>query len=292
MGFFTRIREFFSGNPTPKRELVPVPAGVVISGQLESSQSKSQTPAPRLATQPDLWVEKALEITGGYEGKTWGTVSGDHDRQGLSVGMLHWNYGHGSLQTQILKPYIEAYGSIDALKIFPGVVDLTADMDPETACDYVRKTWLTGPGGTPRKEWALAWYAFMASPKMIEIQKKAAQQKADAAMNLCNEWGFVSPRAFCFFFDMIVQDGGLKGVQKAKPDLNVCKKLMTMGEAHNQKLWDTVAIDKEMNVLFQAAYARAQSTNYVVDAFARRGSIALGLGYVRGTVYSFDFTKL
>lgn len=288
--FFAWVASLF----TPKTPSIgPAPAQPGTPAIPSTPVVAPVTPASNnLANQPDLWITKALEITGSYEGNGWGAVSGDGDRQGLSCGILQWNFGQGTLQSQILLPYIEAYGSIDKLGIFPGAVDLVAQMSPVDALAYVRKNWLKGPGGLPQPSWALAWAKFLTTPQCMDIQKKGASNIGDVAMELCKEWGTVSPRAFCFFFDIVTQDGGMKGIKKPVANLNTCKKYILLGEAHNQKLWDTVAIDTEMNILFQAGYLRANVSNYFADTFARKGTIALGLGYVHGTVYTFDFTKL
>src|SRR5712691_3404509 len=50
------------------------------------------------------WISTALRITGGFEVSTdpWAGVSGDFDHMGISVGVLQWNIGMGSLQPMVI----------------------------------------------------------------------------------------------------------------------------------------------------------------------------------------------
>ena len=55
----------------------------------------------------DTWIECALRITGHFEDSSdpLAAVSGDFDNQGISLGVLQWNIGSGSLQ-----PIIKSVG--------------------------------------------------------------------------------------------------------------------------------------------------------------------------------------
>ena len=66
------------------------------------------------------WVQTALKVTGHFEDSTdpLGGVSGDFDGMGISVGVLQWNIGMGSLQ-----PLVKNLGRaavVDTMPVFGG----------------------------------------------------------------------------------------------------------------------------------------------------------------------------
>jgi len=66
------------------------------------------------------WVQPALKVTGPFEDSAdpLGGVSGDFDGMGISLGVLQWNIGMGSLQ-----PLVKNVGRaavVDTMPVFGG----------------------------------------------------------------------------------------------------------------------------------------------------------------------------
>ncbi len=239
-------------------------------------------------------LEKALDITGQFEGRGFDQVTGDFDGQGISVGVLQWNYGQGSLQSKILKPFQQKHGLIDTLQIFPKPgVDSTAGMTTAQALHYCRAYMLTGT--KLRAVWADAWKRFMSHRYMIDIQIKAAEDVALRAQGYCNDWKMpTSQQAFCFFFDIVTQNGSMKSVtpRSASLDRDACRshaRQCPNNVRHWLPLIDTAS--HEQLLLFQAAYHRSRLANptYFQDTFSRKGTIALGRGFVHGKIWNLSF---
>lgn len=231
----------------------------------------------------------ALEITGSFEGKGFTQISGDFDGQGVSAGILQWNFGQGSLQEKILRPYLEKFGSIDALGIFPQPMDVAAHMSTSQGVAYARTHMVdASKGGNPMKlQWRAAWEKFLGRLDVISLQVDAANGVLAKARKLAQDWGYPeSPRAICFFFDIVTQNGSMSTVSKPAANRNECLSYLA-NAGSNKGIWGRAieGASDEMLVLFQAAYLRARKSNpqWFSDVFSRKGTIALGVGTVHGT---------
>lgn len=253
---------------------------------------------------PDGWVETALEVTGRFESfdDPWGGVSGDFDRMGISLGVLQWNIGMGSLQ-----PMVRALGQATVKRLMP---DYGGEL--WTACNSARpeglkivRAWKSG--SVLHKAVLSELKAFTKSPEFIEQQIAAADVKAERAYKGTVNWataaGADKPTLglFCWFFDVVVQLGGLNDltIEKVrdyiaasgadKVDDLICDWLEgrpstqsgAVDAKKNAKLWrDKVA--KDRLELFVLSYMRATEANqrWTADVLNRKATIAMEDGWV------------
>lgn len=239
---------------------------------------------------PQLWLDKALSITGKFEGRGYDNVTGNFDGMGISAGILQWCLGQGSLQEKILKPFIKTHGSIDALNIFPKkIMDSLAKSsasggiriavsEMHTSSGFLRKTTTVSP------VWVTAWRKFLLLPEVIELQRMACETVAMQAMAYCEDWDMVLPRTFCWFFDLVTQNGSLEGVTKPKVDRDYIKYAITGASNSNQKIWKNLGLNDEQVILMIASYKRSLTARaaYQKDVMDRKGTIAAGVGFVHG----------
>lgn len=241
-------------------------------------------------------LEVALAITSRFEGKGYGQVTGDFDGQGLSVGILQWCFGQGSLQERILGAYFKQYGSIDALGIFPAKVDHLVGTSARTALAYCRATMLSGKDVKP--SWKTAWEKFATMPEVIQIQLRACQDVSDRAQKICEVYGLTSLRAYCWAFDIVTQNGSMKDVPLMKPDrAALAAELESMRPSaaggtdfkKNRAIWQSLKVGDEQVSLLRTTLKRASLGNskYVSDVVNRKGSIAMGHGHIHGTLMVF-----
>ena len=258
----------------------------------------AQVPTNPTPTEQRRQLEIALAITSKYEGKGFTQVTGDFDQQGMSVGILQWCFGQGSLQSRVLSPYIKKYGSIDKLGIFPGKVDHLASASVATALSYCRANMLKGTA--VKADWLSAWTKFMGSPQMIEIQMENCQRVANSAIDMMKSLKQDSLRAFCFCFDVVVQNGSLNGVSAQLPDRAALKKEITAFKVgstgatdwgKNKSAWLTAAdkMTDEQVSLLRVALKRASLSRpqYTGDVANRKGAIIVGSGWVHGALMSY-----
>ena len=127
-------------------------------------------------------------------------LTGDFDGMGLSVGVLQWNYGSGSLQPllqdYILRPTVR--DKLDSFfKIFKATISQTATMSAAAARQEVLN-WQTNTH--VKSEWATAWKEFLSSPEFKSIQNKYIKAVWDKACAYATEWNMgLSLRAQAFF---------------------------------------------------------------------------------------------
>lgn len=259
---------------------------------------------------PADWYKSAVAITPGFEvsGDPYQGVSGDFDGMGISCGALQWNIGKASLQ-----PMVKAAGQSVVLSTMP-----TFGQQMWNACNgtisqglQIVRSWQNGDKLKPAARAELR--ALMGSPAMRAQQDAKMAKVANSAFNMATSWaqaGGTAPskRAFLWFFDLATQNGSLEGLSRAdvahfiaqngsaKADDVICDFLagLTGASGHikdankNGALWRNQATGEALELLV-LSYLRSGSANpkwrHVV--LNRKGTIAVGRGWVNGTLYSF-----
>jgi hypothetical protein len=262
---------------------------------------------------PDpAWVDAAARITPGFEtaGDPFQAAVGDFDGMGISCGALQWNIGMGSLQ-----PMVRAVGRGVVLAAMPthGARMWEACTGTITRGLEIVRGWQTGTTlkAGPRAELR----ALMGTAQMRAEQMTRINAKAGIALGMAQDWTQGRPgvqpskRMFLWFFDLVTQNGGMKGIKPAevaafitanRPDRVddlVCDFLAakkgTSGhvrDAHaNATHWRNRA-QGEMLELLCMSYLRAGKSNpkwqHVV--LNRKGTIAMGRGRVNGQDWDFS----
>ena len=230
---------------------------------------------------PMTWLNMALKITGNFEGSGFNQVSGNFDKQGISCGILQWCLGQGSLQRKILLPFIQLYGA-DALNAhFPISISNLVYMSNKKGVKFAKKKMLNRKN--LKSEWKFSWKAFMTLPEVIDIQKAAADSVASKAMKYCVQHEMKTLKSFCFFFDIVTQNGSLKGIPK--PTQHDVTSLSESGI--NRSQWILLLHDKESTILWRWAKKRAVHNKWRNDVLMRKGTIAFGHGTVHGKYFDF-----
>lgn len=265
-----------------------------------------------MAAPSDDWIRIGLEITGHFEDSDdpWGGVSGDFDGMGVSLGVLQWNFGKGSLP-----PMVRSAGKAAVDAAMP-----TIGAEFWAAC-AVNANWrpiVAGwqQGATLKPAAFRELKAFAHSAAFIKQQVATSNKTAAAAMKLAEAWAKADPSnpvvtkaLFCWFFDLATQNGGLKDVtiaqvnafRKSLPDpLDwLCDWLEQRPNSisggidarANGKLWRKQVPDGRLTLLFLSYLRSLRSTGiWQVDVMNRKGSLAMWQGKVHGGLQ--DFTAL
>ena len=251
---------------------------------------------------PD-WTETALKVTGHFEDSDdpMGAVSGDFDDMGISLGVLQWNIGKGSLQ-----PLVKRIGRAKVVGAMP-----VYGADLWNACNSaipqglaIVRGWQVGK--KLRRPVYAELKAFTHGGPFVDQQIAAADDVATRALAAAEAWaaqdgGTADKWLFCWFFDLITQNGGLKNVTHddvtafigatgtSAVDDVICDWLAerTSNDAgyrdshRNAELWRN-KVPADRLILFVASYMRAleSRTEYRGDTLNRKGTIALGEGWV------------
>lgn len=266
-----------------------------------------------MATIPPDYYADAIAITCGFEvsGDPYLGVSGNFDGMGISCGCLQWNIGAGSLQPLV--------------KAIPAAVIL-AKM-PKYGADLIKACTSTVSQGLAIVN---AWQnnkvlpaaarselrAMLGTPEMRAEQDKHIAHDANLAFDYATAWlqaggghGVPEKRLYCWFFDIVTQNGSLAPVTYAKvsdfiklntpghADDVVCDYLAAatgtdgfIKDAHkNSGLWRNQAAGGKLELLC-GSYLRAQTARlkYRPLVLNRKGAIAMGKGWVNGALADFS----
>lgn len=252
----------------------------------------------------ESWIHTALQVSGHFEDSAdpLGGVSGDFDGMGISLGVLQWNIGSGSLQPLVNKTGRTAV--LDAMPVFGGELWTACHSNIPQGLAIVRG-WQTGQ--KLRSAVRAELKAFAHSKAFVNQQIAAAHKVAEQAWLTASVWntdagqGEPSLQEFCWFFDLMTQNGGLKGVSPAgvndfiaaagpnRADNLICDWLEARTEfdhgfkdaLKNAQLWRDSVPDANL-MLFVASYLRSQKArlSWRTDTLNRKGTIALGKGWV------------
>lgn len=264
-----------------------------------------------MANAPADWIKSAVKITAGFEtaGDPYMGVSGDFDGMGISCGVLQWNIGQASLQ-----PMVKAVGQAVVSAAMPvnGAEMWSACTGSITSGLAIVRGWQAGAELKPGPKAELR--ALMGTPQMRAEQDKVIAGVAASAYKQATDWaaaGGAAPtkRLFCWFFDVLTQNGGLEGLTPAavasfiatntpeKADDLICDFLAevagTGGHAKdaraNATLWRDQAAGEKLPILCMS-YLRSKTAlpkwRHVV--INRKGAIAMGKGRVNSSLWDFS----
>lgn len=229
----------------------------------------------------DDLARRCLALTGAFETGTgfpdcFCGISGDFDGQGISFGVLQWNFGQGSLQP-LLKEMLQEHPDVVAGIFGPhaDALRLALDSGPEELMSFSRS--VQHPvKHTVFEPWRGYAKALGRTTQFQDIQTRHAQDKFHKAVAMCGDYGLWSERAVALMFDIVVQNGSINSVVRAQ----------IQGETRllSASLSDA---EREVKVMEIVANRRAQAANlrWVDDVRARKLCIARGEGTVHGITY-------
>lgn len=249
-------------------------------------------------------LDVCLHITGSYENGSpaYDGLTGNFDKQGMSVGVLQWCAGQGSLGNLISK-IIELSSAEEVDSFFSVPVSSMVGMDGNEQKQFVIANFL--PDGMKLSAIAIQqWKALLNTEAAINAQVELASNGVLAkATSLADKYvnnGSSNLRVVAFFFDLVTQSGGMSNSRgSVAPDLEgsdlQIESAITFAKTKSPKssaLWSSItASDPLAALLLSYAYKRAllSKPEYVWDALSRRGTIACRKGVVHGKL--FDFTE-
>jgi hypothetical protein len=234
--------------------------------------------APALASQPlEL---RCLSLTGTFETgqappECFAGLSGDFDGQGISLGVLQWNFGQGSLQPLLAQAIADHPAVMETL--FQSHLDVLraalAEDQPELM-RFVRS--IQDPiRHLVREPWRGMFKSLCRTPEFQAIQARHADAIFAAARALAAQYGLRSPRGTALMFDIKVQNGSISALVKAQIMADIAA-LRGGG--------DEVA----RMVIIANRRADAANPRWVEDVRARKLCIARGAGVVHGIRYDLE----
>lgn len=232
---------------------------------------------------------RCLTLTGAFETGTgipecFSGLSGDFDGQGISFGVLQWNFGQGSLQP-LLRDMMDAHEDL-ARSIFGGHYDALAAAlalpdDAQGRADLLEFARSIQHPVQHRvfEPWRGYAKALGRTPEFQAIEVRHAQAAFDKAVAWCADYGLWSERAVALMFDIVTQNGGIKPVTRAQilNDIRLLPAALDRAE-------------RERQILALVANRRAEASNirWIDDVRRRKLCIAHGAGSVHGIRYDLE----
>jgi hypothetical protein len=241
--------------------------------------SADAIPAPEL--QADTLARRCLALTGSFETgagvpECFCGLSGDFDGQGLSFGVLQWNFGQGSLQP-LLKDMLTQHADV-AKGVFGTHYDAFAEAlkAPEAELMNFARSVQHPVKHTVNEPWRGYAKALGRTPEFQRIQVAHADNAFQRALAMCRQYDLWSERAVALMFDIVTQNGSISTVTSAQivGDFKLLSRSLSEQETEVRKL-EIVA-----NRRAEAANAR-----WVDDVRRRKLCIAQGEGTVHGIAY-------
>ena len=252
-------------------------------------------------------LELCLHVSGGFEnaqGASYTSITGNFDGMGISCGILQWNAGQNTLQ-MLINRIAAKMGWDKANSFFSSSLQTFAGLRGQAAVQWCLDHYIVSGGKDVDPGAAVRWKNFLSQPESVQAQVDAATAGVlGSAKRLvatyCPDYVNAN-RPYCFFFDVITQEGGMTSGHHTVPPLpagtvpDVSDALAFAGQNNPQcqAIWqNVVGGDGEAALLLHYGYARAMLANplYQWDACARRGTIACRSGIVHGA--HIDFTTV
>lgn len=228
-----------------------------------------------------------VKITGDFESRGYGTISGNFDGQGISAGLLQLNLGQGTLQSFVLnKTNVLSYD------YFPEPITPLYTLSPKDAVTWAKDN-MHDLYGNLKPEWKQAWSRFMTEPVVINLQKQAIDKYFHQAKRLCGKYNFpyTHRRAMAFFFDIAVQNWSCD-IEWPEDNPDQAYNIITSYDPDNTIMWIGERLEPYQRQLIILAHLRAMKCKpeWRKNVFVRKATIAIGTGYVNKTKY--DLNKL
>jgi len=243
---------------------------------------EEEIPEPSIGARPLDY--KCLALTGSFEtGKgipdCFAGLSGDFDGQGMSFGVLQWNFGQGSLQP-LLQEMIEQHPGLtrDIFREKYEVLKEALNSDKQELMAFVRS--IQHPvSHFIHEPWRGMFKSLGRTEEYQNIQMKSANALYQQALQYCSTYGLWSERAAALMFDIKVQNGSISNLVKAQ--------ILSEFASSPQDLIEEDAEVQKMNVV---ANRRAEAANprWIEDVRSRKLCCANGKGFVHGIQYDLE----
>lgn len=227
---------------------------------------------------------KCLALTGSFEtssgiSECFSGLCGDFDGQGMSMGVLHWDLGHDSLQP-LLKEMMQQHQAIaedifqENSLVFKEALNSTKAM----LMTFVRA--IQDPHvHLFHPPWKRMFKTLGSTPEFQGIQRKHAAALFMSAVELSKEYGLWSERSVALMFDIKAQNSNIDRATHLR-----------ISEAFETLPYTLSAEETEISRMRIIANLCADASNprWIEDVRARKLCCANGHGNVHGVDYDLD----
>jgi len=243
---------------------------------------KEEIPNPEIKYRPLDY--RCLALTGSFETGAafpdcFAGLSGDFDGQGISFGVLQWNFGQGSLQP-LLKRMCANHGELAGAIFCDHYDQLTTILSATKSEQMAFARSIQDPNRkTVIEPWRGMFKSLGRTEEFQRIEADAANALYRAARQLGDDYGLWSERGVALMFDIKTQNGSISTAVNAQ----ILADYRNLSSGMNDDETETAKLRIIANRRAEAAKAR-----WVEDVRARKLCIANGGGTVHGVQYDID----
>jgi hypothetical protein len=247
---------------------------------LFEGQSLPTIPPSPLVKKPLSY--RCLALTGSFETsfpppECFAGITGDFDQQGISFGVLQWNFGQGSLPPLLSEMNTK----------HPDIID---EIFHENSREFRRMLTLSraeqlawarsknNSRGVVVEPWNGLFKTLGRRDEFQDIEVEFAQGNFNAALQLCSKFGLTSERAAALMFDIKTQNGSISTAVTNQ----ILQDFAGLGSGNSDAL--------EVKRLRIIANRRAEAARprFIEDVRKRKLTIANGEGDVHGRHYNLE----
>ncbi len=261
--------------------------GLGVTGIVDEATWKKliAQPSPKLAAVRDKPTEyRTLSLTAGFETSTGAPecfcgLAGDFDGQGISFGVLQWNFGQNTLQP-LLKGLDAKHPKVVQQAFGEGYAVLKQVLTKELPSQLAWARTIQAPGNrTLIEPWRGRFKALGRTPEAQAAQVSGANDRFAKARQMCQEYGLWSERGAALMFDIVVQNGSIRAETKQK----IMAEFATIPATAPRE-------EQEIARMRIIANRRAEAAKkeFVEDVRRRKLTIANGVGIVHSLGYDLE----
>lgn len=254
--------------------------GVVGPQTWAALMSSDGPPPPAVASEP--LATRCLALTGSFETGApipdcFAGLSGNFDGQGISFGVLQWNFGQGSLQP-LLKEMDEKHSEVVDSVFGTNASVLRAALSESEAGQMA---WIRSiqTANVIEEPWRGQFKALGRTSEFVGIETEHAAGLFSRAGSFCDEYSLSSERAAALMFDILTQNGSISAAVKAQI-------LADYATLPSSLAGDDLEVAR-MKIVAERR-SRAANPKWVQDVLSRKMTIALGTGTVHGEHYDLE----
>ncbi len=259
------------------------------------------------------WTEKAMKISGSFEGngENWVNPVGNFDGAYLTCGLLGFTWKWNN-QPSMISEFVKRQGKATLMALMPksGAAYLDAAAKGEKDGAPIVSAWSVGEHVDEPYKSELS--KFWSSPEMKKIQTETSltmfgQFAKRKTLEGQQYYGLAEPRFshYAYWFDQAVLNGtGKTPTFEAAETIDVEKVFDWMSSEtgwtqksfnKNRDYWRGIigSVDDVQRKMWILAYLRSSVASEKGDTvtMCRRGNLALGSGWINDTLRTFDMVK-
>jgi hypothetical protein len=213
-------------------------------------------------------IKKIAALIYDFEGSSYSKLTGDFDGQGISFGLLQWNFGQGSLQPLLISmnsTYQQVMEKVFVDKYEELTYILTQDRDSQLA-------WAKGINNSNDQvfpEWSEKFIALGNTVEFQTIQLNAQEEYITQARKIFKDFELSTERSLALAFDIAVQNWSVKaGAEIVNSSMTEIEKLTIIANSvANQSLsqWQEDVRSRKMTIVNGTGTVHGKSYNLLSD---------------------------